>query len=76
MAEIIDIVCLQEMHLCAKDESYLKEVFQGHIWHAAVLARSKGVLIGVSKRIPRSLSRAINETSCFVILYGTLGQDN
>lgn len=75
VAEHVDVVCLQETHLKANEERYLREVYKGLIYHAPVTTRSKGVMLGISKRLPWELIEAdIDSKGRFIILNGLLGR--
>lgn len=69
------VVCLQETHLQDQDIGYLGEVFHGKIWHSGFSARSRGVMIGVSNRLPWVSHRVvIDPYGLYVILHSLLGQ--
>lgn len=46
---IVDVVCLQEMHVKAGEGKYLTQVFSGHIFHSFATSRARGVLVGLSR---------------------------
>lgn len=52
------VVCIQETHL---KKSETKEVFQGIVFHATATTRAKGVMIGISKKIPWVLEQCIED---------------
>lgn len=46
-----NIICLQETHLRAQEEKYLKDIFQGQIFHTLASVKKRGVCIGILKRV-------------------------
>lgn len=72
MAKQAAIICLQETHLRTCEEHYLHQVFRGEIHYAAALTKTKGVLLGFSKRLPWRYINDLNGR--FLIVNGFVGR--
>lgn len=66
-----DVVCLQKTHIKVGEAKYLDQVFQGFIYHTFVLSRSKGVLVGISRKNAWLLKNSIvDKGGRYVVLMG------
>lgn len=64
-------VCLQETHLKAGEEKWLKQLFQGSIFHAHSQNRARGVMIGLAENAPWDVKEVLrDEKGRYVILKG------
>lgn len=73
--EHINVVCLQETHLKELEFRYLKEVFSHTIYHAASSGRSRGIMLGISRRIPWELKEQVmDQKGRYIVLRVVLNQ--
>lgn len=75
LAKQADIICIQETHLRTSEEHYLGEVYKGTLYQAAASTKTKGVLLGISARLPWICNTVIADPySKYVILNWQLEQ--
>lgn len=69
VAEQVDIICLQETHLRKHEERFLSEVYKVERYHASAPTKTKGVMIGFSKKLKwKLLDLELDPNGRFIIV--------
>lgn len=77
LAEQINIVCIQGTHLKLSDEIYFREVYRGTIYHAPAPNKTRGIMLGISKRLLWACDNLeLDPNVWFIIADGNVGGRN
>lgn len=75
LVEQSDLVCVQETHLRAKEERFLREVYRGINYHASAPTKSRGAMLVISKMLAWTCNEVdIDYNGKYIIINGSSAQ--